>query len=416
MNKIVNSLLVLGLGLVATPVAAAAATPPEPAADSEVPLPEPKIGRVTARTLNVRVSPSTDRRPVTTIKRDRKLKVVARKGEWLKIELPGDISTWVMSKYLTVPEGQEMPLTGTVNAQRVRLRAAGDLKAAILRELPRGLQLEVVDRAGDWFKVRSPAGTWAWIFGKYVKFDEGASPTGPSLSGPVTGDPGTGPAAAGNAGDPAPEVKDPGTGQAEPDTGKPAEVLTGTGVQQFSEAETALRQARAEQNPDLVKVFLMYYQVAKTEGAAAAIKDRCESRMKEIAAMIPGAQRKRIQQEVKLQVAAKLKAIDAAAEAAKGEIPKVAPKYTAVGYLDNAPVVAGIPGTHKLTISGVLLYYLRAAGSDVDLGALVGRKVGVIGRKRYVKGWGIQVIDVSEVRPYRRPPSTRAWVEPAEEK
>ncbi len=370
------------------------APPPE-----ETPLPEPKTGRVNARTLNVRVNASTDKRPITTFKRDRQVKVVARMGEWLKIELPGDISTWVMSKFVTIPEGQDMPATGTVNANRVRLRSAGDLKAPILRELPRDLQVEVMDRSGDWFKIKAPAGTYGWIFGKYVKFDEGAvDPVDPNVEDPKVADP--------KVEDP--KVEDPKVTDPKVDP----KVVTGSGVEQFAEAEAAYRQAKAEGNPDLVKVFLKYYEVAKIPDVPKVIKTTCQSRMDQIARRIPGTQRKRIDAEVKRLVEARIKAIDAAAEAAKSEIPKVAPKYTAVGYLDKAPDVAGIPGTHKLNLSGVLLYYLRAAGNDVDLGAHKGRKVGVIGRKRYIKGWGIQVIEVSEIRPYQRPPSTRSWVEP----
>jgi SH3-like domain-containing protein len=384
------------------PVGAAAPGPApaaaEPAGEAEVPLPEPKTGTVNARTLNVRVSASTDKRLITTFKRGRQIKVVARKGKWLKIELPTDITLWVMSRFITIPEGQDMPATGTVNANRVRLRAAGDLKSPILRELTRDSQLEVTDRAGDWFKVRAPAGTHAWVHGNYIKFDTAIVAVDPPVVDPKVVDP--------KVVDP--KVVDPKV--VDPKTVEP-KLITGKGVQQFSEAEAAYRQARAEKNPDLVKIFLMYYDVSKIPGVSKAVKDTCEGRMAEIARRIPSAQRKRIEAQVESLVTARLRAIDAAAKAAKEQLPKVAPKYTAVGYLDKAPDVAGIPGTHKLTLSGVLLYYLRAAGDDVDVGKFTGRKVGVMGRKRYVKGWGIQVIEVSEIRPYKRPPSTSSWVD-----
>ncbi len=390
--------------------AAAAAAEPVVEAEAEVPLPEPKTGTVNARTLNVRVSASTDKRLITTLKRDRQVKVVARKGKWLKIELPADITLWVMSRFITIPEGQDMPATGTVNANRVRLRAAGDLKSPILRELARDTQLEVTDRSDDWFKVKAPAGTYAWVHGDYIKFDAGTVAvdppvvedppvTGPSVTGPVVGDP--------KVTDP--QVTDPKV--ADPKVVDP-KVITGKGVQQFSEAEAAYRQARAAKNPDLVKVFLMYYDVSRMPDVSDVVKNTCEARMAEIAGRIPDAQRKRIDAQVESMVEARMKAIDAAAAVAKKQLPRVAPKYTAVGYLDKAPEVAGIPGTHKLSLSGVLLYYLRAAGDDVDIGKFAGRKVGIMGRKRYVKGWGIQVIEVSEVRPYKRPPSTSSWVEP----
>jgi hypothetical protein len=38
----------------------------------------------------------------------------------------------------------------------------------------------------------------------------------------------------------------------------------------------------------------------------------------------------------------------------------------------------------------------------------------VMGRKRWVQGWGIQVIDVTDVRDYQEAPSTSARVEKIE--
>jgi hypothetical protein len=369
---------------------------------------EPKTGRVTARTLNVRVGPSTEKQLITTLKRDRELKVVGKKGKWLKVELPTDISVWIVAKYVTVPANQDLPATGTVNANKVRLRCKGDRKSPILRHLPIDTELEVADRSGEWFKVKAPPGTYAWVHGSYIKFGDGEGPVvDPKVTDPVVTDPKTT--------DPKvtdPKTTDPKTTDPKTTDPKVAPKVIGTGVKEFGEAEEAYRRARAERNADLVAVFLLYYNVWKIADAPKVIKDTCQARMSEIASRIPAAQRKRVEQEVKKRVAARLKAIDAAAEAAKDELPRVAPSYTAVGYLDKAPDVAGIPGTHKLTMSGVLLYYLRAAGSGVDFGKLVGRKVGVMGRKRCVKGWGIQVIEVNDIREFQRPPSTKVRLEP----
>jgi hypothetical protein len=381
--------------------------------EQEVTFAQPKTGKVIARTLNCRVGPSTGKELITTFKRDREVKVVGSKGKWLKIELPTDISVWIVAKYVTIPEGQDLPTTGTVNANKVRLRAKGDLKSPILKHLERDTQLEVADRSGDWFKVKAPAGTYAWVHGNYIRL-EGAGDTQPGDTQPGDTRPGDTRPGDTQPGDTRPGDTQPGDTQPKkPDPKKPPEVIQpgSPGVKEFSEAEAAYRRARAEKNPDLVKVFLMYYEASRKPGVAKAVKARCESRMTEIARRIPGSQRKRIESEVRRQVEARLRAIDAAAEAAKEQIPKVAPKYTAVGFLDKAPDVPGIPGTHKLSMSGVLLFYLRAAGKDVDLAKFLNRKVGVIGRKRYVKGWGIQVIDVDDLLLYKEPPRTSARLE-----
>jgi hypothetical protein len=44
------------------------------------------------------------------------------------------------------------------------------------------------------------------------------------------------------------------------------------------------------------------------------------------------------------------------------------------------------------------MYYLRPAGPAVRLDRLVGKQVGVTGPKRFVPGWGTEVVDVFDAR------------------
>ncbi len=384
MSKMLWSLAVVALLLGGSVVAG---EPPvgEPAVDTEETFDRPKAGKVNARTLNVRAGSAVDRARITALKRGRTVSVVGRKGKWLKIELASDISLWIMARFVTVVEGEVLPATGTVNAENVRLRGAGHNKAPILRNLDLDTQLEVVEKKGAWYRVKAPAGTYAWVYGTYVTLEDGTAPVTP-VTGPVTG----------------PVTDPPKTVTINPDD---------PGVKDFSQAETAYRQALAQKNPDLVAVFLLYYKVRQTKGLPAVVRTTCEARMSDIARRLPDAQKKLISSKVDSEVQKKIDAIKRATAAAIDVLPKIAPRYVARGFLDKAPDVAGIPGTHKLSTSGVLLYYLRAVGPDVDLDKMLGRKVGVTGRKRFVKGWGVQVIDVTLVGDYKNPPTSKTRFE-----
>lgn len=387
MSKMLWSLAIVALLLGGSVVAG---EPPVggPVAETEETFDRPKAGKVNARTLNVRAGPSVDRARITALKRGRSVTVVGRKGKWLKIELAADISLWIMAKFVTLPEGQALPAAGTVNARNVRLRGGGHNKAPILRTLDLDTQLAVVEKKGDWLRVKAPAGTHAWVYGTYITLDGGAPvviPDKPVIDPPPT------------------PVDDP-----------PKRVVVSPddpGVKAFSQAETAYRRALAQKNPDLVAVFLLYHEVHQIKGLPAVVKTTCAARMSDIAKRLPDAQKKLISAKVKSGVQAEIDAIKRATAAAIDVLPKIAPRYVARGFLDKAPDIAGIPGTHKLSTSGVLLYYLRAVGPDVDLDKMVGRKVGVTGRKRFVKGWGVQVIDVTLVGDFKNPPTSKTRFE-----
>jgi SH3-like domain-containing protein len=393
--------------VVVTPGAGAAAVEDDA---PEIAFPAPKAGTVSARTLNVRAGPSVDKALIASLKQGQPLSVLASKGKWLKVELPPEVSLWIMSKYVTLPQGQPLPALGVVNSAQVRLRAGGDVKSAVLRNLDQDAQLEVVSASGDWLKVKAPPGTAGWVYASYVKLGD----TGLAAAGPDVGK--TNPVAGGTR--VTPPVADPGIGDGtaaeQPVAAEPVEpppVLTGPGVEVFAGAEAAYREALASATPDFTPVFLLYRKAALTEGVPDAVKNTCEARMQEMAGKMPEEQKKRVEAEVRRGIEEQVAALRAAAEEAKRQLPRVAPRPTAVGFLDPAPALPGIPGTHKLSESGVLLYYLRSTADDVDLARFVGHKVGVVGRKVFAPGWGIQVIEVIDIFDYKEPPSTSATLE-----
>jgi SH3-like domain-containing protein len=382
--------------------------------DIDMIFPEPRVGVVQATKLNLRAGPNIEKDILVTVKKGTNLTVIGARGDWLKVELPSTVNLWIHSKFVDIPEDVLMPAAGTVNANKVRLRAAGSLKATTLKHLDVDTQVEVVARVNDWLKVKAPAGTPAWAHGKYVKYDTTGSikvARTDDTTAPVGGTDTTGkvnliPVTGGETGD---GTKTTPTGGETDPVGPKA--LSFPGVEVFAQAEQAYRQALEKQDPDWVTVFLLYHKVSSGKQTPADVRATCHARMKEIAAKLPKAEQKKIDDEVNRQLKSRLAALKREADEAKKLIPHVAPIFTAVGFIDKAPNLPGIPGTHKLSVSGVLIYYLQPTGKHVNLDRLIGRKVGVVGRKKFVADWGIQVIDVTEVQKFQEPPVTRARLE-----
>src|SRR5688500_4711961 len=64
---------------------------------------------------------------------------------------------------------QQLPFTGKVKGERVRLRLRPDVESPVVRELSAGQFLLVVDAEGDFYAVCPPADTHYFVFGSYVR-------------------------------------------------------------------------------------------------------------------------------------------------------------------------------------------------------------------------------------------------------
>lgn len=390
-----------------------APTAAEAAVPSEETFAQPVDGTVTAANLNVRPRPGIADGPIDTLVRGDAVRVLARSGKWYRIELPAKVTLWLSARNVDLPPGGVFPATGQINAEGVKVRSAGDFVSPVLAELPRGSRVEVVRKAGDWVRIRPPAGACGWVYGDYLHLA-----AQPALAGRQPPEQPAPPVS------PLPPIgeqpKPPSGGEKpKPPSGEPVKI-EGPGVELFAEAEDTYRRESARENPNFVPAYLLYLKAYSVEGLPEPARRTCQERLREISAKLTDAQKKEAEEMLRKSRQAELARVDAEirkimeeARSRKVAVPRSSPPaFAAIGVLGRAAPLPGAPGTYKLSISGVMIYYLRPAAPGVRLEAFVGRNVGVAGSARFVPGWGLQVIDVTDVREVRGGPESRGGFEP----
>ncbi len=147
---------------------------PEPAS---IPAPPPpKVARVIEDGLNLRDGPSTEYVGMVKLPVNIQLDLLARFGDWFQVQTPDGQIGWVTSRFLTIDPGitervevvTQIPdltpaLVALVREAQVNLRGGPGTAYDKLGTLDADVQLELLARYKDWFKVRTPRGTEGWI-------------------------------------------------------------------------------------------------------------------------------------------------------------------------------------------------------------------------------------------------------------
>lgn len=395
------------------PPAPPAAAEPASLEPGEEAFVEPVSGRTRGK-LNIRTGPDVSQTLLGTLAPGTDLRLLGRLGKWYRVQIPDKLGLWVSSQYVDLPAGDTFPATGTLKADKVRLRADGNLKAPSLKELPKGEVVEVIGRTGDWLRVKAPPDVTAWVYGEYVEVQGtvNALPPAPKPPEEVKPPETTKPPEPGR---PPSEVKPPETIKP-PDPGE----FKGSGVALFAEAEDAYRRAQAAQPPEYGEAYILYRRTLGVKDLPQVVRDTCDARLAELRSKMSAEQLKAADAKIGAEIKEVIRREEARRLGSPAPAPAtdVVPRYTARGVIAQAPAVPGVPGTHRLTVDGTILYYLRSAVAGLDLNAYAGRQVGVVGQRRLVPGWGTEVIDVVDVGLLNVAPASKAWVEdkPAQEK
>jgi SH3-like domain-containing protein len=107
---------------------------------------------------NVRTGPSTDDQVAMELFQGYPLKVVEKKGDWLKVSDYENDTGWI-NKSLIGPGN-----TVIVNAKTtINMRSEPKTSGAIVANIERGVVLTKISTQGDWVKVKHAKGTEGWI-------------------------------------------------------------------------------------------------------------------------------------------------------------------------------------------------------------------------------------------------------------
>lgn len=129
------------------------------------------IGKITVDNLNVRASNNTSSKVLGTLKKDSKVNILEKKGDWYKIDYNGQ-NAWVFSEYVSIEHNTSDSSTtinknGVVNAISLNLRSGAGTNHSVVKTMPKGTSLLVIEKIGDWYKV-DVNGTIGYVSCEYV--------------------------------------------------------------------------------------------------------------------------------------------------------------------------------------------------------------------------------------------------------
>ena len=147
--------------------------------------PPPRVGLVTEEGLNMRDGPGTAYVGMTKLKAGAQLNLLARYNDWLQVQLPEGQVGWVLSQYLTLAPGvmgrveavTDVPeanpaLLGRTSERNVNLRDGPGVTYPQAGRIGAGVQLGLIGRYEDWFKIRTPDGATGWVSNELVRVND----------------------------------------------------------------------------------------------------------------------------------------------------------------------------------------------------------------------------------------------------
>jgi predicted ABC-type ATPase/SH3-like domain-containing protein len=141
-----------------------------PTADAPAGPSPPPAFRVTARTLNMRVSPGTEHRVVKQLLRDTWLEKLEESDGWARVRTADGEVGWVSARYLELaaeppPAASELLRVTAIN---LNMRSEPGGEHPIVATLPEGTRLTRLEESSGWMKVKTAGGQEGWVSATYV--------------------------------------------------------------------------------------------------------------------------------------------------------------------------------------------------------------------------------------------------------
>lgn len=130
-----------------------------------------KTGTITATTLNLRSGASTDSGIIVTLNQGAVLTILKSEGNWYQVKTSAGTIGWVSSEYVGTTAAKaaaEKTQTGTITATTLNLRDSASTDSNIIVTLNQGASLTILKSEGNWYQVKTSAGTTGWVSAAYV--------------------------------------------------------------------------------------------------------------------------------------------------------------------------------------------------------------------------------------------------------
>jgi len=113
--------------------------------------------------VNVRTGPGTDNPVSMELFAGYPLKVVRKKGDWIKFTDFENDTGWIHKSLVT--KGDSV----IINAKKsVNMRSGPSTKNSIVADIERGVVLTKISQKGKWTQVRHSSGTVGWVYNPLI--------------------------------------------------------------------------------------------------------------------------------------------------------------------------------------------------------------------------------------------------------
>jgi len=320
----------------------------------------PYVAEITGDDVYIRSGPGTNYYRCGKVNKTDRVKVVSHQFSWSRIVPPTDSFSWISMQYVSV--NPSVPTMGIVTGDDVRVYAGSDLlkpihSTTLQRKLDRGEEVKLLGEEKDgYYKISPPADTYLWVSTQYTK------PLAPIGDVPLT----VAPAA--------------DTGEIVP----PKISIAEEKLKEYYALEEQIQAQRAKpiDRQDYTNIRKALLEIAGNKEAGKAAR-YCQFAIKqierfELAAEIAEAVRLQDTQLQQVQ-----EGIDKARAKRLAEVQDLG-RFAIIGKFEISSIYGPEAELKRYRIiddSGKTVCYALPIGaaSNMDLGKLIGRKVGLVG-------------------------------------
>ncbi len=149
---------------------------------------------VAANVVNIRNGPGTGCAVISQVGLGQRLPVLSQSGDWYQISLPSGEKGWLASWLVNVDKdpapapapAQNSNQAVVVNVDCANIRGGPGVNYNLISQVMSGDRLPVLEKSGDWYKVRLNSGAAGWIAGWLVTAVAATPQATPAPSPPAT--------------------------------------------------------------------------------------------------------------------------------------------------------------------------------------------------------------------------------------
>jgi len=140
--------------------------------------------------VSLRVGAGSNNPVEGTLSAGARVRVLDKQDGWYKVQVDGHPRPlWIEGSFLNLLDGVEEPLpvnetsayVDVTDGSSLNLRTGPSTDCPIIREMADRTKFKIIEKSGDWYKIRLEDGSEGYCYAKYVsKGDPGAAQTNPA--------------------------------------------------------------------------------------------------------------------------------------------------------------------------------------------------------------------------------------------